>query len=51
MDTQNLDPQSQQHLATWRGFGKLLLWSVIGIVIVLLLLRLLVVTPTAVVAG
>ena len=48
MDTKNLDPQSQQHLDTWRGFGKLLLWSVIGIIFVLLLLRWLVVHPTTV---
>ena len=48
MDTQNLDPQSQQHLDQWRSFGKLMLWSVIGIVLVLLLLRWLVVHPTVV---
>jgi hypothetical protein len=48
MDTQNLDPQSQQHLDTWRGFGKLLFWSVLALVVLLLLLRWLVVNPTAV---
>jgi hypothetical protein len=48
MDTQNLDPESQRHMNTWVSFAKLMLWSVIGIAVVLLLMRLLVVHPTAV---
>ena len=48
MDTQNLDPETERHMETWRGFGKLMLYSLIGIVVVLLLMRLLVVHPTAV---
>ena len=48
MDTQNLDPEAQRHMDTWRGFGKLMFWSVIGIVVILLLMRWLIVTPTAV---
>ena len=48
MDTQNLDPETQRHMDTWRGFGKLMLYSLIGIVVLLLLMRAFIVHPTAV---
>lgn len=48
MAEQHLDPETQRHMDTWRGFGKLMFWSVIGIVVVLLLMRWLIVHPTTV---
>jgi len=48
MAEQHLDSETQRHMDAWRGFAKLMLWSVIGIVVVLLLMRWLIVHPTAV---
>jgi len=48
IDEQHMDSETRRHMDTWRGFGKLMLYSVIGIVVILLLMRLLVVHPTAV---
>jgi hypothetical protein len=48
MAEQHMDEETQRHMATWQGFGKLMFWSVIGIVVVLLLMRAFIVHPTAV---
>ena len=34
-----MDPETRRHAETWRDFSKLLLWSVIGMAVVLLLMR------------
>ena len=45
---QHMDSETQRHMDTWRGFSKLMFYSLIAIVVVLLLMRWLVVHPTAV---
>jgi len=49
MAEQHMDEETKRHMDTWRGFGKLMFWSVIAIVAALLLMRALVVHSTAVV--
>ena len=36
--TDHMDPETRRHAETWRDFSKLMLYSVIGIAVVLLLM-------------
>jgi hypothetical protein len=39
---------TREHQKQWKDFGKLMLWSIVGIAVVLLLMRAFIVTSTAV---
>ena len=45
---QPMDKETERHLQQWKGFVKLLTWSLIGIAVVLLLMRAFIVHSTAV---
>jgi hypothetical protein len=34
-----MDPETRRHMETWKDFGKLMLWSIIGIAVLLILMR------------
>ena len=36
---EQMDKETQRHLQTWKDFSKLMLWSIIGIAVLLLLMR------------